>query len=51
MRGELRVWNTVEAGLQADHRMATGTLKTRKKKEGEKNRVRRKRGDEETRGT
>ena len=29
------VWY-VEAGLQADHRMVTGTLKTRKKKEGKK---------------
>ena len=43
--GGMRVWDTVEAGLQADHRMVTGTLKTRKK-EGRK-RVRRKRGDED----
>ena len=34
--GGMRVWDTVEAGLQADHRMVTGTLKTRKKKEGKK---------------
>ena len=41
----MRVWDTVEAGLQAAHRMVTGTLKT-KEERGRRKRVKRK-GDED----
>ena len=34
--GEMKVWDMAEAGLQADHRMVTGRLKTTRKKEDKK---------------
>ena len=34
--GQMKVWGLVEAGLNADHRMVSGTLKTRRKKDDQK---------------